>query len=171
MFRLSFRAALLAPVLAIAAPAMAFAQDDAADVPQWDVVCPQAQEGAVDPGCSLVRNILVGDGVNNQRLLTVLLQPDGADGRTLVLALPHGLYFPSGVQISVDGGAPTLVPVQTSDASGAYGGIPMTPELLSSFRAGSEMTVSFVSVDQEGLAVPVPLDGFSAGYDRMVAGQ
>jgi invasion protein IalB len=120
--------------------------------------------------CAALQEIGVETDGQLQRLLTVMVQSDGADGESLILALPHGLLFPAGVQVSVDGGAATPVTVQTSDVSGAYGGATLTPELAASMRAGTQMQVSFASVDQERMAVPVTLTGFSAAYDMRQQG-
>jgi len=152
-----------APAPADAPPAAA---DPAAPRPDenWAVNC--AGEGQAKR-CTILQNLVAQQGDVQQRLLTVLVQPDGNGGETLLLALPHGLFLPAGAQIQIDGGEPQKLVIQTSDQNGSYAGIALTPELLAALRKGNELKVSFLSALQQAAAVPVTLIGFSAAYDRM----
>lgn len=164
----SVRIALLGLLVHGLAAAAARAQDGAAaDGESWSVTCDTAGETA---RCTMLQN-LVTQNEPQQRLLTVFVQTDPAGTRTLLLALPHGLFLPSGAQIQIDGGEATRLVIQTSDANGAYAGAEMTAELLAALRQGRTLTVTFQSAQRQTIAVPVTLSGFSAAYERLARGE
>lgn len=132
----------------------------AGPVVSWPVVCGTAGDAAT---CVAMQALGVAE--TDQRLLTVMLQSDGAAGENVILQLPHGVLFPAGVQLAVDGGAQVQALLTTSDVSGAYAGATLTPDLATAMRGGQTLTVSFRSVEGELISIPVPLEGFAAAQD------
>lgn len=151
------------PAAAAPAPAAPAATDAPAVVEtpmSWPVMCNTPGDPAT---CVAIQALGIAD--TDQRLLTVMLQSDGAEGENIILQLPHGLLFPAGVQLSVDGGAPVQASLTTSDVSGAYAGATLTEDLSAAMRAGQDLTVTFTSVEGEQIDIPVPLQGFAAAQD------
>ncbi len=139
----------------------AIAQDIGVD--GWTVSC--AGEDAAR-ACAAQQTVYVLENGVTQRLLTILIQPDGEGGEGLLLALPHDVLFTAGIQVSVDAGTATLVPVQTSDPAGAYAITPLRDPLLSAMRGGIELEITFTTVERHTLTVPVSLEGFTAAFDN-----
>lgn len=173
----SMRGALMGAALLSGLAAPAVAQDAApaaADGQNWTVQCGEAgaaEEGqAAERVCVMLQNLAVTQGETTQRLLTVLIQPDGAGGRQMVLALPHGLLLPAGAQYAIDGGAATTVTIRTSDGAGAYAPAPFTDELAQAMSAGAQMTVTFQAANGQAVNVPVTLSGFAQAYGNLVQG-
>ena len=145
----------------------AVAEPEAPPAQNWVVDC------TGDPAtrrCTMLQNLVSTEGDGQQRVLTVLVQPDVSGTETLQLALPHGLFLPAGVQVGVDANPAQKLVIQTSDQNGAYAGTTLTPELLAALRTGTELRVSFQSSQQKDLAVPVTLQGFATGYDQTKLG-
>lgn len=167
-----FRRAALAGVILGASFGIAVGQDAApkpaeggAAAPNWVVQCSEATETA-PKRCRALQNIVMQD--SGQRLLTVVVEPrEGAPNHALVLALPHGVFLPTGTQIQVDEGEPVAMAIQTSDANGAYAGTAISDELLASLKKGQRLIVAFKTAQQQDLAIPVTLIGFTAAYGQL----
>ncbi len=135
----------------------------------WKHECAQSKDKKTT-NCRIIQNLVVRRGEKQQRLLTVIVRPQPkAKLHSILLALPHGLFLPAGVQITVDEGKPIKLPVQTSDAAGAYAGVAITQPLLSSLKKGKIMKVSFVSASRKGISIPVSLAGFTSAYGKLPA--
>jgi invasion protein IalB len=165
----------LAPVLALAG-ALALgntsgiaqtAPDAGASAPaeNWVVQCGEAKEGA-PKRCRALQNIVMKD--SGQRLLTVVVEPrEGAPNHAIVIALPHGVFLPAGAVIKIDDGAEQKMVIQTSDASGAYAGMAISDEMLAAMKKGERLVIGFKTAQQQDLAIPVTLIGFTAAYNKL----
>lgn len=133
----------------------------------WLVSCSdEAPSGGSQ--CRMVQNLLVKE--SNQRLLTVVVQKvQGAEQPLLIIGLPHGVYLPAGVSLSVDEGVVQKIVVQTSDANGAYATAEIDDKFLAVLRAGATLNVVFEARNKKPLTIPVTLNGFSEAFQRVDA--
>lgn len=124
-----------------------------------------------DPGgkrtCTLMQNLMAKQNDVQQRLLTVIIQRSGENREEILLALPHGLFLPAGVQLAIDQGQPSKLVIQTSDANGAYAGTTVSEELLLSMKKGQTLKVTVQTAQNKDVTVPVTLSGFSKAYQEM----
>jgi invasion protein IalB len=158
-----------APPAAKSAPAATPAAAASGDQRAWVVNCAAPPNGGPSR-CTMLQNLAIKSGEQQNRLLTVLIQQQaGSADYVLLLSLPHGLFLPAGAQIQVDEGKPEKIVIQTSDATGSYAGTKLTPELLASLRGGQSLKVSILSADQKGITIPVTLAGFGPTYDELMA--
>ncbi|MAA97179.1 MAG: invasion associated locus B family protein [Stappia sp.] len=169
--RSAARVLALAGVLALgAAPGYAQtapAAGDGATAPaeNWVVQCGEAKEGAPKQ-CRALQNIVMKD--SGQRLLTVVVEPrEGAPNHAIVVALPHGVFLPAGAVIKIDDGAEQKMVIQTSDANGAYAGMAISDEMLAAMKKGQRLVIGFKTAQQQDLAIPVTLIGFTAAYNKL----
>ncbi|TIT56731.1 MAG: invasion associated locus B family protein, partial [Mesorhizobium sp.] len=110
-------------ILSVAGPVRAEdaakpAQPQPTDANPWAVNC---SSGATNTElqCQLSQNLT--EAKTGQRVLTVTVRRDNANGSlAMLLALPHGLFLPSGASYQVDQGQKTTIAIQTSDQNGAY---------------------------------------------------
>lgn len=156
-----------APSPPTAAPPAASAPAAAAG-PNWRVNCDG--EGTAKR-CTVLQNLVADQGQGQQRLLTVMIQPGGDGQPALLLALPHGLFLPAGVQLQIDKGEARKLVIQTADQNGSYAGTAIEPALLEQLKRGSLLDVTFQSAQQQAVTVPVTLAGFSAAFDDYAAGR
>ncbi|UIJ71476.1 invasion associated locus B family protein [Aurantimonas sp. HBX-1] len=140
----------------------------AAAGPNWRVNC--EGEGTAKR-CTVLQNLVADQGQGQQRLLTVMIQPGGDGQPALLLALPHGLFLPAGVQLQIDKGEARKLVIQTADQNGSYAGTAIEPALLEQLKRGSLLDVTFQSAQQQAVTVPVTLAGFSAAFDDYAAGR
>lgn len=161
-------AALAVPGSALAqtAPQAPAGQAGPAAGENWVVQCSEATEQA-PKRCRALQNIVMKEG--GQRLLTVVIEPrDGAPNHALVVALPHGVFLPAGAVLKVDQDGPEqAMVIQTSDANGAYAGMAIPDELLAAMKKGERLIVAFKTAQQQDLAIPVTLIGFTAAYNQL----
>ncbi|MBB4002542.1 MAG: invasion associated locus B family protein [Aurantimonas endophytica] len=141
---------------------------DAAPGPNWRVNCDGEGEAR---RCTVLQNLVADQGQGQQRLLTVMIQP-GADAQpALLLALPHGLFLPAGVQLQIDGGEAEKLVIQTADQNGSYAGAALETDLIDRLKRGSALAVTFQSAQQQPVTVPVTLAGFSQAFEDYTAGR
>jgi invasion protein IalB len=115
--------------------------------------------------CSLSQTIVMQK--TGQRLLSVVVRkPPKGEGTALMLHLPYGLHFPSGVTVQVDAGKVETLQVQTCDEKGCYAGAPIAAERLSAMQSGEKLVVGFKDLKQQAVNVPVPLAGFAEAYKK-----
>lgn len=133
----------------------------------WLVSC---SSGGVstDLECQVSQNLT--ESKTGQRVLTLTVRRQGEKGElALLLALPHGLFLPSGVSYQIDNGEKATAAVQTSDQNGAYAAVPLSPALLKALKTGTTLNIGMEAVTRKPLTIPVPLKGFTAAVDKMQA--
>lgn len=156
-------AAPAAPSATAATPA-----ETAVPGPNWQVNCEGDGEAR---RCTVLQNLVADQGQGQQRLLTVMVQPGADNLPALLLALPHGLFLPAGVQLQIDKGEAQKLVIQTADQNGSYAGTSLDAALLDRLKAGISLEVTFQSAQQQPVTVPVTLVGFSAAFTDYEAGR
>lgn len=107
-----------------------------------------------------------------QHVMTVIIRTvDEGPGTSILLALPHGLYLPSGIAFQVDSGKSNSAPIQTSDAKGVYAVFPLSQAQFEAMKAGNRLKVSMQSVKRETITLAVSLLGFTAASKKILSAQ
>ena len=105
-----------------------------------------------------------------QRVLTVTIRKQPKDGAmAMLLALPHGLFIPSGASYQIDAGEKNTVAIQTSDQNGAYAAVPLNTGLIAALKTGTNLNIGMESVTRNPVTIPVSLDGFMTAIDKLGA--
>lgn len=167
----------VAAMLAFAAGpgGLAFAQETPkAEAPEkpvnaWVVNCASgANGGALE--CQMSQNLT--EAKTGQRVLTVTIRKQAKDGAmAMLLALPHGLFIPSGASYQIDAGEKKTVAIQTSDQNGAYAAVPLDAALITALKTGTNLNIGIESVTRKPVAIPLSLNGFTAAIDKLHAVQ
>ncbi|MEP3437312.1 MAG: invasion associated locus B family protein [Hoeflea sp.] len=173
-FMVGGRSAVLAAALAVTlSPAFAQTTDRPMATAEtsksnWAVNCGAGETADAPLVCQMMQNVVVQE--SNQRLLTVVIRPQkDSPNHTLTLALPHGVDFIKGVEVTVDDKEPFTVPVQTSNPQGAFSNLPISDQLLADLKVGKSIEFKFQSVSGQSFAVPINLIGFSTAYEKLTA--
>lgn len=133
----------------------------------WLVTCGSAQTGN-ELVCRMAQNVIIAK--TKQRLLSVVIQPDGkAKNHTMVVAMPHGLNIPKGVDLQVDELKARTVAIKTSDQNGTYASEPIDDVLLAALRKGDKLNVSYTFANGKKIRVPIGLRGFTAAYKKLTS--
>jgi invasion protein IalB len=156
------------PVLAedAAKPAQAKeAQPKPADANPWAVNCSSGSANS-ELQCQVSQNLT--EAKTGQRVLTVTVRRDSSNGSlAMLLALPHGLFLPSGASYQIDQGQKTVIAIQTSDQNGAYAATPLSPELVKAMKSGTNLNIGMESVTRKPVTIPVSLAGFTAAIAKL----
>lgn len=133
----------------------------------WTVNCASgANGGALE--CQMSQNLT--ESKTGQRVLTVTIRKQPKDGAmAMLLALPHGLFIPSGASYQIDAGEKNTVAIQTSDQNGAYAAVPLNTGLIAALKTGTNLNIGMESVTRNPVTIPVSLDGFMTAIDKLGA--
>jgi invasion protein IalB len=105
---------------------------------------------------------------SRQTVLNVSIRvPGDTRAPAMVIQLPLGLLLPAGLKLRVDDGKQLDLQVQTCEAQGCFAGSPVDAELLAAIKAGKQLTITVRPVNKENLSFTMPLDGFTAAYERV----
>jgi invasion protein IalB len=92
---------------------------------------------------------------------------EGDTKEQLFVTLPQTalLSLPAGVQVNVDGSEPVLLTYGYCYGMNCEAQAELGKELLGKLRKGKQLTVTFVNLQGQALALPVNLAGFAKAYD------
>ncbi|WP_246093919.1 MULTISPECIES: invasion associated locus B family protein [Mesorhizobium] len=161
--------AVLSLVLAAAGPALAEdakpAEAKPADANPWAINCSSGSSTA-ELQCQVSQNLT--EAKTGQRVLTVTVRRDKGNGSlAMLLALPHGLFLPSGASYQIDQGQKTTIAIQTSDQNGAYAATPLSADLIAAMKSGTNLNIGMESVTRKPVTIPVSLAGFTAAVAKL----
>jgi invasion protein IalB len=161
-------------VCILAGSAVAFAQAEktaAAPEPKtiempaqgWTVSCGSTAEGLV---CRASQAIVVAQ---TRQLLTGVSVFKPMDSQALVMNLniPHGLFLPAGMSVQVDTEPLQALAIETCDAQGCYGSMPLPEKTLAAMRKGKQLTVTFQNLSKTNVKVQLPLSGFPEALKKI----
>ncbi|MFD2053832.1 invasion associated locus B family protein [Mesorhizobium calcicola] len=136
-----------------------------ADANPWAVNCSSGSATA-ELQCQVSQNLT--EAKSGQRVLTVTVRRDsGNGGLAMLLALPHGLFLPSGASFQIDQGQKTVLAIQTSDQNGAYAATPLSADLIKTMKSGTNLNIGMESVTRKPVTIPVSLAGFTAAVAKL----
>ncbi len=165
MMPLLGRAGLILMLLsALAAPAGAqgIVKNNFGD---WQLRC-ETPAGARSEQCALVQNVAAEDRPN-VTLLVIMLKTADAKSRLLRVVAPLGVLLPAGLGLKIDNvdvGRAGFVRCLTT---GCVAEVVMEDNLLNQFKAGKTATFIVFQTPEEGVGIPVSLEGFAPGFDSL----
>ncbi len=165
MMPLLGRAGLILMLLsALAAPAGAqgIVKNNFGD---WQLRC-ETPAGARSEQCALVQNVAAEDRPN-VTLRVIVLKTADAKSRLLRVVAPLGVLLPAGLGLKIDNvdvGRAGFVRCLTT---GCVAEVVMEDNLLNQFKAGKTATFIVFQTPEEGVGIPVSLEGFAPGFDSL----
>ncbi|MGR9089830.1 MAG: invasion associated locus B family protein [Gammaproteobacteria bacterium] len=127
----------------------------------WRVSCETAADSQ-RRGCFLIQNLVLREG--GQRVLQIAVgYVEQAPEPIALLSLPLGISLPPGASIQIDEHEAKRIPIERCEPNGCRAGLKLPEEILSTFRSGAQMSVTFYDAKREPIVVPLSLDGFSEG--------
>ncbi len=156
----------------IASPATGFAQQAAKTptkkpVASWLVNCNPIKNGE-SMLCQMSQTF--NEAKSQKRIMAISIRPQPNDKTKrplMVLALPHGLYFPAGANFKIDNQPPIQIQLQTSDPNGVYSATPLSAKTIAAMKKGKTILVTMYAAANKPLAIPVSLVGFSAAFNKI----
>ncbi|MCP1336255.1 invasion associated locus B family protein [Futiania mangrovi] len=135
------------------------------DFRDWKLVCgtPPGNAGAPEQ-CHLLQSVVVSE--TKRRILQAEVG-DSQNGRILALTVPLGIYLPAGIEIAIDGGEKTRIPVDVCQPNGCAAALKLEGAMLNRLKNGSRAVITFQNIQMRPIDVPLSLLGFTAGFAQV----
>ena len=159
-------AAALLGLLAVSAGSGAQAQGMVKNTfGDWQMRC-ETPAGATTEQCALVQNVVAEDRPNITLVIIVLKTADGK-GRLLRVVAPLGILLPSGLGLKIDETDIGRAGFVRCLATGCVAEVVMDDNLIAQLKSGKTATFIVFQTPEEGIGIPVSMNGFGAGYDAL----
>ena len=156
----------VAGVLALFAPATAFAQGTVRSVhDDWQIRC-ENPPGAQNEQCALFQSVVAEDRANVGLTVLVLKTAD-AKNRLMRIQAPLGVLLPAGLGLKIDNVDVGRAGFVRCLPRGCYAEVVMDDKLVGQMRNGTSATFFIFQTPEEGIGFPVSLKGFGPGYDKL----
>jgi invasion protein IalB len=161
-----YRLAVFVPLLLLALHAPAQAQGVVKSVfGDWQIRC-DTPPGAKSEQCALIQSVTAEDRPNVGLTIIVLKTADQKSRLMRVLA-PLGVLLPSGLGLKVDGADIGRVGFVRCLPNGCVADVVMDEKLTTKMKTGKDAVFIIFQTPEEGIGVPVSLNGFGPGYDKL----
>ena len=139
-------------------PVTAQTSEQAALVQNWQVNC--SNSGTPNQlRCSILQVVRLKE--TGQKVISVeIRRTAGGASKKMLIGLPHGLYLPDGIKLSVDEGPVSSHKIITADAKGSYSEVELNADQLSVLRAGTNLNIGATSRASEPIKFQISLKGF-----------
>ena len=131
----------------------------------WSIIC-DTPAGATSEQCALMQNVIAEDRPEVGLSVVVLRTADNQAEILRVLA-PLGVLLPNGLGLNVDGKDIGRAYFVRCFTDGCYAEVILEDELLETLRGGTTATFIVFQTPEEGIGIPVELDGFGEGFDAL----
>lgn len=128
----------------------------------WQMSC-DLIPGAATEQCALIQNVTAEDQPNVALSVIVLKTADG-QARLLRVLAPLGVLLPNGLGLNIDGADQGRVPFVRCLPNGCVAEVVMDDELIERLSAGENGIFIIFRTPEEGIGIPVSLDGFAEGF-------
>ncbi len=131
----------------------------------WQMRC-ETPAGATAEQCALVQNVVAEDRPNVTLVIIMLKTADGKS-RLLRVVAPLGILLPSGLGLKIDQTDIGRAGFVRCLASGCVAEVVMEENLINQMKTGQQATFIVFQTPEEGIGIPVFLNGFAAGFDAL----
>ncbi|RUT31450.1 invasion associated locus B family protein [Arsenicitalea aurantiaca] len=148
----------------LAAPAMAqgVVQAQHGD---WQMSC-DTPPGASFEQCAIIQNVTAEDQPN-VGLSVIVLKTADQQARLLRVLAPLGVLLPNGLGLNIDGTDLGRVAFVRCLPNGCVAEVVMDDELVAQLSGGSTAIFVVFKTPEEGIGIPVSLNGFEDGFGAL----
>jgi len=131
----------------------------------WEMRC-ESPPGAARDQCALMQSVAADDKPNVNLVVIVLKTADGKS-RLLRVIAPLGVLLPSGLGLKIDQTDIGRAGFVRCLPSGCIAEVVMEDKLLEQLRGGGTATFIIFQTPEEGIGIPLALNGFKDGFDKL----
>jgi invasion protein IalB len=131
----------------------------------WQMRC-ETPAGASAEQCALVQNVAAEDRPNMSLAIIVLKTADGKS-RLLRIVAPLGILLPSGLGLKIDQTDVGRAGFVRCLTTGCVAQVVMEDTLIGQMKTGQTATFIVFQTPEEGIGIPVSLNGFATGFDSL----
>ena len=131
----------------------------------WQVRC-ETPAGARNEQCAIVQNVAAEDRPSITLVIMVFKTADGKS-RLLRVIAPLGVLLPAGLGLKIDQTDVGRAGFVRCLTTGCVADIVMEDSLMDQFRKGQTATFILFQTPEEGIGIPVALNGFGPGFEAL----
>ncbi len=131
----------------------------------WQMRC-ETPAGAQTEQCALVQNVVAEDRPNVTLVIIVLKTADGKS-RLLRAVAPLGVLLPAGLGLKIDQADIGRAGFVRCLPTGCVAEVVMEDNLVNQLKGGKDATFIVFQTPEEGIGIPVSLNGFAPGFDAL----
>lgn len=131
----------------------------------WQVRC-ELFPGASAEQCALVQTVTAKDRPN-VGLLVIAFKTADKQAQILRIIAPLGVLLPSGLGLRVDDQNIGATDFVRCVPNGCIAEARLNDDLLGKLKKGKNATFVIFQTPEEGIGIPVSLNGFGEGYDKL----
>ncbi len=131
----------------------------------WSIIC-DVPPGASSEQCALMQNVVAEDRPEVGLSVVVLKTADNK-ARILRVLAPLGVILPNGLGLNVDGKDMGRASFVRCVSDGCFAEVILKDELLTTLQKGENATFIIFASPEEGIGIPVDLNGFGDGYQKL----
>ncbi|WEJ60478.1 invasion associated locus B family protein [Devosia sp. FJ2-5-3] len=133
-----------------------------AEYGDWQMSC-DTPPGASFEQCAIIQNVLAEDQPN-VGLSVIVLRTADREARLLRVLAPLGVLLPNGLGLNVDGTDMGRVAFVRCLPNGCIAEVELDDDLIKVLSDGTDAIFVVFKTPEEGVGIPVSLDGFSEGF-------
>jgi invasion protein IalB len=131
----------------------------------WQMRC-ETPPGARSEQCALVQNVAAEDRPS-LTLLVIALKTADNQSRLLRVVAPLGVLLPAGLGLKIDDKDIGRAGFVRCLNTGCIAEVVMDDALVGNLKAGQNATFIVFQTPEEGVGIPVSLNGFGAGLEKL----
>jgi invasion protein IalB len=147
-------------------------EDQTPDVPpvrsshgDWQIRC-DTPAGAQNEQCVLMQFVTAEDR-DNVGLTVIVLKTADKQARIMRVLAPLGVLLPSGLGLKIDDNDMGRAGFVRCLPNGCVAEVILEDQLLTRLKAGGTATFIIFQTPEEGIGIPISLNGFGPGYDTL----
>ena len=131
----------------------------------WEIRC-EKPAGATAEQCALIQSVVAEDK-SNVNLVVIVLKTSDAKSRLLRVIAPLGVLLPNGLGLKIDETDIGRAGFVKCLPTGCVAEVVMDDKLIEQLRTGKTATFIIHQVPEEGIGLPLTLQGFKEGYAKL----
>ena len=131
----------------------------------WQVRC-DTPAGAQSEQCVLMQFVTAEDR-DNVGLTVIVLKTADKKARIMRILAPLGVLLPSGLGLKIDDSDMGRAGFVRCLPNGCVAEVILEDKLLENLQTGSTATFIIFQTPEEGIGIPISLNGFQPGYDAL----
>lgn len=131
----------------------------------WQMSCDMLP-GASEEQCALIQNVTAEDQPN-VALSVIVLKTADKQARLLRVLAPLGVLLPNGLGLNIDGEDQGRVAFVRCLPNGCIAEVVMDDALIEKLGQGTTGYFIVFKTPEEGIGIPVSLNGFTAGFEAL----
>ena len=131
----------------------------------WQIRC-DTPPGAQGEQCALIQRVVAEDR-SNAGLTVIMLKTADQKSRLMRVVAPMGVLLPSGLGLKIDQADVGRAGFVRCLPNGCVAEVMLDDTLIGQLRTGKSATFIIFQTPEEGIGIPLSLNGFGEGYDKL----